>query len=138
VLVFVDTWQWLGVLLVASYLQLGEIPAEHFEQAELEGFGRLRRWHLLVWPRLRPVIGLYVCIRAVDWIRKADVIRAFFGQGGPGMSVETFGLYIARLSFQTGDHGYAALLVILQLIILGVGLWFMLSLRPLRSLVRED
>lgn len=138
VIVLIDTWQWLGVLLLACFLILEQIPQAHFEQAQLEGIARFSRWWLIAWPELRKVIILYVAVRLIDWVRKIDVIKAIFGEGGPGHSVETVGIYIVKIYYQSGGQGYAALLSLLQIAILGFFLVLIMRSSEFRTITHGE
>lgn len=120
IIVLIDTWQWLGVLLLASFLAIEPIPKAHFEQAQLERISKFRRWWLVARPELQIVMLFYVGVRLIDWIRKVDTIRAMFGEGGPENFAETIGIYIAKTYYQWGNKGYASLLSLLQVIVLGL------------------
>jgi len=117
--VFVDTWQWLGILLVACFLTVEQIPKSYYEQAQLEGIARFRRWWLVSRPELQRIFLLYAGLRLVDWLRKVDIIKALSGEGGPGYAVETLGMYIVKTYFQSAGRGYATFLTLLQVVLLG-------------------
>jgi len=138
VIVLIDTWQWLGVLLLACFLMLEQIPHAHFEQARLEGISRFRRWWLIARPELQNVIFLYAAVRLIDWVRKVDVIKAIFGKGGPGHSVETLGIYIVKIYYQSSGQGYAALLSLLQIAILGFFLALMMRSSGYRTITHGE
>lgn len=118
-LAFIDTWQWLGVLLLFCFLAIEKIPRNHYEQARLEQISRVKRWWLITRPNIQGVIFIYTFIRFVDWIRKVDLVKAVYGEGGPGNLAETIGVYIVHMYYHEGGKGYAGMLSILQVIILG-------------------
>ena len=121
IVALIDTWQWLGILLLACVLKTEKIPPSHFEQARLEGMSRLYRWWLITRPELQSLLFFYFIIRLLDWVFKVDAIKAIFGQGGPGHSVETLGIYIIKTYYYDSvNKGYASLLSIFQLLILGI------------------
>jgi len=124
----IDTWQWVGILLLACLQKCEQIPYANFEQAAIEGISKYRRWWLVTRPEIQNIILFYCVIRFIDWIRKVDVIKALFGQGGPGYSVETIGMYIIRIYYNAGETGYASFLSLLQILVLGV--FVIIVMRP--------
>jgi multiple sugar transport system permease protein len=128
--IFIDTWQWTGILLLVCFLRLERLPTTHVEQARLEGLSRLSRWRYIVLPVIRYALGFYVAFRIIDWLRKVDSVRALAGAGGPGYASETIGLYVSNLYFRAGsDSSYAAFLTILQIIFLSIAVGLLLSPR---------
>jgi ABC-type sugar transport system permease subunit len=120
VIALLDSWQWTGILLLACFFKLEQVPESHFEQARLEGVSRYGAWRRIVWPAINGVVLLFFLIRALDWFRKVDTVKALFDQGGPGYAAETVGMYIARNYFFADDQSFAAFLVLLQLVLLGL------------------
>mgnify|MGYP006283653789 FL=1 len=119
-IVIIDVWQWVGIVLLACTLRTERIPNAAFEQATLQGLGRIEQWRLLVLPKLIPVVLLFLCVRFIDWLRKLDSIRAMFGEGGPGSAVETLGIYLYRSYFQSANQDYSIFLLLMQIVLLGV------------------
>lgn len=118
-LALIDTWQWLGVLLLFCFLAIEKIPRNHYEQARLEQISRVKRWWIITRPNIQSVLLIYTFIRFLDWIRKVDLVKAVYGEGGPGNLAETIGVYIVHMYYHEGGEGYASLLSIIQIIVLG-------------------
>lgn len=139
IIVLIDTWQWVGIILLVSFIRLKSVSLDQYDQARLEGISRFRCWLFLTWPSIRYVFVLYSAVRAIDWLRKVDSIKAIFGEGGPGYACETLGLYISKLYFQPDpDPFYAAFLTILQIIILGIGVTLLTIMPGFRRLTGEE
>jgi ABC-type sugar transport system permease subunit len=119
IIALVDAWQWSGILLLACYFKLEKVPDSHFEQARLEGISRFRAWRVIVLPEIIGVVSLFFLIRLLDWLRKIDVVKVLYNQGGPGYIVETIGMYIHQNYYFINERSYAALLALIQLILLG-------------------
>lgn len=136
----IDTWEWLGVLLLACYLTLDGIPETHFEQCRLEAIDHWQSWRLIVWPRLAGVFVLYAVIRSVDWFRKVDIPTALFGRnGGPGGVYHTIASYTAWLYFQSdSSHAYGALLALAQLAIFAAAVGFLILAANRLGFERSD
>lgn len=120
VITLIDTWQWVGVLLLACFLKLENIPPEYFEQATLERLSTVKQWWLIIRPEIVPIILFYCLIRFIDWIRKVDIILIMFGDGGPGYSAETLGFYLSKVYYFSGpQEAYANFMLLIQLVVLG-------------------
>lgn len=127
IVALIDTWEWIGILLVAMFLQLNRIPRSYFQLADLEGIGWWKRWRLIVWPQLRIVFAMYTTFRLLDWLRKVDFARAIFDRGAGG-SLETIAMYIQRVHLQSApsldanttqfQDTYSNFLVLLQVLVL--------------------
>jgi ABC-type sugar transport system permease subunit len=118
IIAVLDTWQWAGILLLACIFKLEQIPESHFEQAHLEGISRLRTWALIIWPKIRGVIGIFFIVRALDWFRKLDTVKLILLDGGPGYVGDSIGMYISRNYYFSKEPSYAALLLLVQMILL--------------------
>jgi ABC-type sugar transport system permease subunit len=131
IIALLDSWQWSGILLLACIFKLEQTPQEQFDQIRLEGIPRLRAWLVIIWPKIRGVVQLFIAVRALDWFRKFDTVRLLFSEGGPGYGGETVGMYISRNYFFGGkEESFAALLLLLQMIILAI-LLYLFFLRKL-------
>ena len=107
VVVLVDTWQWAGILIAAAFFQVNRIPRSYFELADLEGIGRWKRWWYIVLPRIRFLLVFYTVFRALDWMRKTDIINALFGRGYGG-NLQTVAMRVDEVLYQAspGSTGF--------------------------------
>lgn len=115
----IDAWQWTGVLLLLSIICIERIPLSNFHQATLEGMSDISQWRYIIWPSLRKVLLAYTIIKALDWMRKFEVIKLLFGNsGGHGGAFKTFIHHTSNKFFDYGMAGYAITLSLLQLLVL--------------------
>jgi ABC-type sugar transport system permease subunit/ABC-type glycerol-3-phosphate transport system permease component len=119
----IDSWQWTGMLLFLGFTLVERIPSSQFEQAILEGISRLQRWKLVVWPMISRLLFIYAVIKLMDWLRKFEMIKFLFGEGGPDESVETFAMHAAKRYSDFGKSTYALFIALLLVIILACGLF---------------
>ena len=138
VVIFLDSWQWTGILLLACFFKLEQLPDSHFELARLERASRLRIWTKIVWPAIKGVVLLFSFIRAIDWFRKVDTVKVPFGQGGPGYSVETLAMYVSQNYYYADGRNYAAFLTLLQILLLGLMLVVVFRVRIRGWLTDEE
>lgn len=132
--VFLDSWQWTGILLLACFFRLEALHDSHFELARLERISRIRIWTKIVWPAINGVILLFSLIRGIDWFRKVDAVKVLFLEGGPGYSVETLTMYVSRNYYFNNGQSYAALLALLQITLLILMLFVLFRSRVRRWL----
>jgi len=118
--VFIDSWQWSGILLIAFYGSLNSIPKSYYEQAKLEGISLFNQWRHIIFPEIIGIIGFYTIVRLIDWVRKVELIEALFGDGGSGYYVETISKYIVLNYYAAQSRGYASFLSLIQLLVLTV------------------
>jgi ABC-type sugar transport system permease subunit/ABC-type glycerol-3-phosphate transport system permease component len=129
----IDAWQWTGVLLFMCFAYTERIPTSQFEQASVERISRFQQWRLATWPVLSRVVGIYILIKALDWVRKFEIINVLFGSGGgPGEILKTFTMHAYARAFDSGMEGYSSLLALIEVMVLAicVTLIFRLSKMP--------
>jgi multiple sugar transport system permease protein len=109
-----------AALLILAGLQT--IPNDLYRAARVDGATAVQAfWHITL-PWLVPVLGMTVIFRTLDALRVFDVVYVLTG-GGPANTSETLSIYAYRLSFQTLEFGYGAVLAVATfVIILLVGL----------------
>jgi ABC-type sugar transport system permease subunit len=118
VVALVDVWQWTGVWLFLAFAYTERIPVSHFSQATLEGMNRLQQWKWIVLPTIWRVSAVYIGIKALDWMRRFEIIPILYGAGGPDETVKTFAMHAATRYFDAGMTEYAVMLALLQTVVL--------------------
>lgn len=102
VVVLFDTWQWLGLLIIALGLQLKAAAPNYKDAAAVEGFSRWQTVRWLVAPACRYVVVVYALIKLLDWLKKEDLIRALVGELG-GHDNRTLPLLLSRWYFSGNE-----------------------------------
>jgi raffinose/stachyose/melibiose transport system permease protein len=98
-----------GLPFLIIYSSLGNIPAEVFEAAEIDGVGRLRRVWTIDLPLLTTQIKLLFFLAVVATLQYgflAYIVTA----GGPDGATTVPVLRMLDVAYQGGDWGYAAAL----------------------------
>jgi multiple sugar transport system permease protein len=111
-------WHFLGFQILIFLGGLGNIPAEYYEAAKLDGAGNRLLFTRITLPLLSPQIFFVFTIACIGVLR---AFNEFFvlTNGGPLDTTRTVSLLVFRTFFQQGQIGYgSALGVILTLIIL--------------------
>ncbi len=112
-------WHFLGFQIVIFLGGLGNIPAEYYEAARLDGASNRQLFTRITLPLLTPQIFFVFTIASIAVLRAFNEIFVLTN-GGPLDTTRTVSMLVFRTFFQQGQIGYgSALGVILTLIILG-------------------
>lgn len=127
-LVVVTVWWTAGFNAVIYLAGLGNIPADHYEAAQLDGATRWQQFRHITLPGLRPVL---VFVITVTILASANM----FGQsllitnGGPGESTTTAIMAIADLGLAQYRMGAASAMSYILAVMLGIialgNFWFL-------------
>ena len=111
-------WHFLGFQIVIFLGGLGNIQAEYYEAARLDGANQRQLFTRITLPLLTPQIFFVFTIATIGVLRAFNEIF-ILTNGGPLDTSRTIGLNVFRTFFQQGQIGYgSAMGVILTLIIL--------------------
>ena len=95
-LVVVDTWHWLGLVVILSYSGLSSIHSSFYQAAKIDGASRLAIFRFIELPKMRGVLLMALLLRTLDSLMiytEAFVINA----GGPNKAT-------AFLSLELGEE----------------------------------
>ena len=82
-IIVMDVWHWTPLVTLTLIAALVSLPADPFEQAQIDGANRRQIfWHITL-PMIRPAILATVFIRMMDALRTVDEVWMLTG-GGPG------------------------------------------------------
>jgi raffinose/stachyose/melibiose transport system permease protein len=95
----------IGFNAILVMAEVGSIPRELYEAAELDGATVFQRHRLITLPLLRNVIGTLVLITLLGYLALFDVVFILTA-GGPDNATVTLTLYAYR-AYQAGSWGYA-------------------------------
>lgn len=101
-----QAWAGLGINGLVYLAGLSTIPEPLFEEAEMAGAGLGDRWSMILWPHLKPLIG----ISFVGWLlataRTSEHVLLLTA-GGPDGSTHVLGLDIFRRAYVDIHYGSA-------------------------------
>jgi multiple sugar transport system permease protein len=128
-LILLNLWTF-GAPMVIFMAGLRQIPAELYEQAQLDGAGRWRQFTNVTVPLLTPIIFFNLILQliaAFQAFTPAFVVSR--GTGGPVDSTMFYTLYLYLEGFTEFNMGYASAMGWVLLIIIGIftGLNFLFS-----------
>lgn len=111
-------WHFLGFQIVIFLAGLGNIPAEYYEAARLDGASQRQLFTKVTLPLLTPQIFFVFTVASIGVLRAFNEIFVLTN-GGPLDTTRTVPLLIFRTFFQQGQIGLgSAMGVLLTLIIL--------------------
>ncbi|WP_299413498.1 sugar ABC transporter permease [uncultured Sulfitobacter sp.] len=65
-LVMVDTWHWIGLVIVLAYAGLSSIPKPYYQAAEIDGATRWQVFRYIELPKIAGVLMMALLLRTVD------------------------------------------------------------------------
>jgi len=116
--VICELWQSIPFVTLITLAGLEMLPRDPFEAAIVDGVNSVQKFFYITLPLLSKLLVLAFIIRAIDVIRIFDSIYAMT-KGGPGISTETFGLYIYKEGFKFFNTSYASAVSLIVLLIVG-------------------
>ena len=118
--IFYTTWVFLCYDMTLFLAGLGNIPAELYDAAKVDGASGWKLFRHITFPLLSPTT-FFILIITVIGIFKAFNHIYVMTQGGPGDATTTTSIYIFQQLYQFNRYGYsAALSFILFIVILGL------------------
>ncbi len=122
-LVLMSLWG-AGNFMIIYLAAIGDIPAQLYEAAELDGAGPLRRfWHVTL-PLLSPVIFFNLVmglIHAVQAFTQVYIVSE--GQGAPAGSTLMLSLYVFLAAFKYLQMGYASAIAWSMFVLIVIVTW---------------
>jgi len=114
----------VGNFMIIYLAAIGDIPAQLYEAAELDGAGPVRRfWHVTL-PMLSPVIFFNLVmglIHAVQAFTQVYIVSE--GQGAPAGSMLMLSLYVFLSAFKYLEMGYASAIAWTMFVLVVVVTW---------------
>ncbi len=107
IIVFVNTYQFVGIAMIIYLAGLQSISKEYYEAAEIDGASAFQQFKNITMPLLMPAITINVVLNIIGGLKLFDVIIALTG-GGPGNASQSMSTFMYDLYFSRQDAGYAA------------------------------
>ena len=122
--VIMDVWHWTPLVTLTLIAALVALPADPFEQAQIDGANRRQIfWHITL-PMIMPAILATVFIRMMDSMRIVDEVLMLTG-GGPGSATRYVGVHIFKEVFPRTNYGYGSAISVVVLYLTIVVSWLM-------------
>lgn len=117
IIVFVNTYQFVGVAMIIYLAGLQSISDEFYEAADIDGASAWQKFKNITLPLLAPSITINIILNVIGGLKLFDVIIALTG-GGPGNASQSLSTYMYDLYFARQDAGYAATQGVLMVVII--------------------
>jgi len=130
-IVTVDTWHWLGLVVILSYAGLSAIPAPYRQAAAIDGASRLAVFRHIELPRIAGALSIVLLLRFVDSFMiytEAFAINA----GGPQDATTFVSLELGE-DIKSFSYGRAAARAMLDFLIVLAVAWAFIRIRAGRS-----
>lgn len=125
-IIVVDAWQWTPFVMLLMLAGLQGIPKEYYEAAQLDGASPWQNVRFIIFPVLKPLIGVVLLLRVMDAFKIFDKIY-ILTQGGPGSATETIAFHAYRQGFGFFQMGYASALSMVLLIVVLIASIFLIQ-----------
>ncbi|XCB30232.1 sugar ABC transporter permease [Arcanobacterium hippocoleae] len=106
-IVFINSFQFMGVSMIIYLAGLQAIPQEIYEAAQLDGVNSWQRFTNITWPMLHPAFAASVVINLIGGLKLYDIIKVLT-DGGPGYDTNSVSTLIGKTYFGSQAAGYAA------------------------------
>ncbi len=117
IIVFVNTYQFVGVAMIIYLAGLQSISKEYYEAAQIDGASAFQQFKNITLPLLMPSITINMVLNIIGGLKLFDVIVSLTG-GGPGNASQSMSTFMYDLYFNRQDAGYAATEGVLMAIII--------------------
>lgn len=107
VIVFINTWQFVGVSMVIYLAGIQVVSQSYIEAATVDGASPWERFRYIILPLLIPALSSSVIYNLIGGLKLYDVIIALT-DGGPAKKTHSLATYIANRYFDAERAGYAA------------------------------
>lgn len=125
-------WQAVPFVVFSVSAALATVPPEIEEAAVIDGASAWKRWWLISFPLVRPIVGILAFLQVI-WDFKAFTQVYAFRRGGPDSSTTTLPILIYQEGIARSQFGVAAAASVVTVAILLVLLAFYV-----RSAVRAE
>ncbi|MFS0750434.1 carbohydrate ABC transporter permease [Oceanobacillus sp. 1P07AA] len=117
IIVFVNTFQFVGVAMIIYLAGLQSVHRDYYEAANIDGASALQKFKNITLPLLMPAVTINIVINIIGGLKLFDVIISLTG-GGPGNSSQSMSTFMYDLYFTREDAGYAATQGVLMMVII--------------------
>lgn len=123
----VDTWHWLGLVVIMAYAGLSSIPRAYYQAAAVDGASRLDLFRRIELPKITGTLWIVLLLRVVDSLMiytEAFAINA----GGPRGATTFLALELGE-EIKAYNYGIAAARAMVDFLIVLTIVWAFVKLR---------
>jgi glycerol transport system permease protein len=126
-ILIVDTWHWLGLVVIMAYAGLSAIPPAFYQAAAVDGASRLDVFRRIELPKIAGTLWIVLLLRLVDSLMiytEAFAINA----GGPRGATSFLALELGE-EIKAYNYGIAAARAMVDFLIVLTIVWVFVKLR---------
>ncbi|MEN3038757.1 MAG: sugar ABC transporter permease [Candidatus Kryptonium sp.] len=127
---------WLGFpfMMVVALGGLQSIPQELYEAADIDGASAWQKFKNITLPFLRPVMAPAITLGIIWTFNNLNIVWLVSNGGEPSDQTHILVSYVYKAAFNLYRYGYAAALsVVIFLILLVIGIYFLKKTRAVES-----
>lgn len=117
VLIFINTWQWVGYGMIIFMTGLTSIPADVYEASMLDGASGWKKFRYITLPLLMPSVTVNVFVSITGALRLFDLPFVMTG-GGPMDASKTISMTIYDNAFLYERFGYSSAVGVLLFVVI--------------------
>ena len=110
-------WRFAGFSMVVYLAAMKALPREYYEQAALDGAGKVQTFRRITWPLLWPQTFVLVLLTTLGTLRIFDMVWIMTA-GGPSHATETVATEIYTTAFRFLQVGYAQAMAMILLVVI--------------------
>lgn len=126
-ILFVDTWHWLGLVVVLAYAGLSAIPPAYYQAAAVDGASRVAVFRWIELPKIAGALWIVLLLRLVDSFMIYTEVMAI-NAGGPNDATTFLSLELGE-EIRAYSYGTAAARAMVDFIFVLTGVWIFVKLR---------
>lgn len=125
----IGTWVEVGLCLVLFSAGVGQIPAERYEAARIDGAGAVGEFFAVTLPGLRGQIAVALTLTVIAALKTFDLVYVST-RGGPGNATTVPSFEAYNLAFNIGRVGAAAAIGVTLAVLIAVVTLVITRIRP--------
>lgn len=120
-LIIMDTWRWLGFVMIIILAGLQSIPESLYEAARIDGANAMSRFFHVTLPLLKPSITFIILSHWINALQAFDQIYVLGGmRGGVQRSMQTIVSYLYEVGFGNQHFGVASAIAYLLFFMIAI------------------
>ena len=127
-ILLVDTWHWLGLVVVLAYAGLSSISPAYHQAAAVDGASRLAVFRWIELPTITGALWIVLLLRLVDSFMIYTEVMAI-NAGGPNDATTFLSLELGE-EIKAYNYGIAAARAMVDFIVVLTLVWVFVKLRP--------
>lgn len=144
ILAIVVSWQFMGESVLFYTAGIDAIDSEILEAAKIDGAGLLAEVRYIIFPSIRPIIGIVTILIFVGDFTQFDIVYAMStSMGNPSYSTDLFGSLFYRTAFSSLERGgwgmgMGAAVATIIFLIVSVGVLFWLFVFRMKGVSQSE